>query len=513
MEENKTTSPKRTHDQAHLLLLLRVMARGVWMAVLTAIIFGCLGYIVADLRYQPQYMTRTTFVVHQRGNYSTVYGNLNAATGLAQSFSQVLKSDVMRKRVAEDIGVSSIHGEIEASVIPETNLLELRVTSDTPRMAYRITRAIFDRYNELTGAALSNISLEVLQQPYVPLGPSNASNSGRIARIAALVGAVLMLAYLGITSYLRDTIKSDKDVEELLDTKLVSVLHHERKNKTLISAIRQPKRSLLISDPTTGFLYVESVKKLRSRVEYYTRRSGSKVIMVSSVLENEGKTTVATNLAIAMGRKYKKVLLIDGDMRKPALRKILEYQNEDVKTLSDVLEKKAKYQDALIFDARRNIYTILSDHAGERASALLKSDAMVALLSLAREDMDVIIIDTPPMSASVDGECIAQIADAALLVVRQDRALVRMINDTIDVLKNANAEMIGCVLNNFYVADFSENVNYGFGGRYGYGGKYGKYGRKYGYGYAAKQGYTSRYGYGAGYGRGSGISGGEEERK
>ncbi len=90
---------------------------------------------------------------------------------------------------------------------------------------------------------------------------------------------------------------------------------------------------------------------------------------------------------------------------------------------------------------------------------------------------------------------------------------MRMINDTIDVLKNANAEMIGCVLNNFYVADFSENVNYGFGGRYGYGGKYGKYGRRYGYGYAAKQGYTSRYGYGAGYGRGSGISGGEEERK
>ena len=71
MEENKTTSPKRSHNQAHLLLLLRVMASGVWMAVLTAIIFGCLGYIVADLRYQPQYMTRTTFVVHQRGNYST----------------------------------------------------------------------------------------------------------------------------------------------------------------------------------------------------------------------------------------------------------------------------------------------------------------------------------------------------------------------------------------------------------------------------------------------------------
>ena len=508
MEEKKIESPKRAGDQAHVLLLLRVLSRGLWMAVLAGIIFGCIGYVLADLRYKPVYQTRTTFVVHQRGSYSTVYGNLNAATGHAQSFSQVLKSDVMRKRVAEDIGVSSIDGEIEASVISETNLLELRVTASSPRMAYRITRSILSRYDELTGAALNNISLEILQQPYVPIYPSNFPNSTRISRIAALAGALLMLAYIGITAYLRDTIKSDKDVEEALDTKLVAVLHHERKNKTLISAIRAPKRSLLISDPTTGFLYVESVKKLRSRVEYQLRHTGAKVIMVSSVLENEGKTTVATNLAIAMGRKYKKVLLIDGDMRKPALQKILEYANDDITTLDEVLDGTATLEDALIQDTRRSIYTILSRHMGERSSALLQSEAMQKLLDTARKEMDVIIIDTPPMSASVDGECIAELADAALLVVRQDRATVRVINDTIDVLKNANAELIGCVLNNFYVADFTENVSYGFGGAYGYGGKYGM---RYGYGYAAKQGYTSRYGYGSGYGRSGGYGRSSQE--
>ena len=504
MNETQIT-PKRSGDQGHLLLLLRVLMRGAWMAVLVGIIFGCVGYIVADLRYKPQYMTRATFVVHQRGSYSTVYGNLNAATGMAQSFSVVLNSDVMRKRVEQDLGVSKINGVIEAESVPETNLLELRITSDTPRMAYSITHSIFKCYNELTGAALSNISLEILQPPYVPTAPSNHSNSGRVARLAALIGAALTLVYLGITSYLRDTIKSEQDVEEMLDTRLVSVLHHERKNKTILAAIRQPKRSLLISDPTTGFLYVESVKKLRSRVEYYLRRSDAKVIMVSSVLENEGKTTVATNLAIAMGRKYKKVLLIDGDMRKPALQKILEYQNEEIRTLPDVLEGKATLEEALIHDPRRNIYTLLARHMGERSSDLLKSEEMNRLLNEARREMDVIIIDTPPMSASVDGECIAQLTDAALLVVRQDCALVRMINDTIDVLQNANAELIGCVLNNFFVADFSENMNYGFGRRYGYGGKYGRrYG--YGYGYAAKQGYTSRYGYGSGYGAGYGRS-------
>lgn len=514
MEEEKIVSPVRAENQPHLLLLLRVMVRGLWMAVMAGIIFGCAAYIIADLRFQPKYQTRTTFVVHQRGSYSTVYGNLNAATGMAESFSQILQSDVMRKRVAQELGVSRIDGEIKASVVPETNLLELYITSDTPRMAYRITRSILSHYNALTGAALSNISLEILQPPLVPTHPSSVSNSRHIAYIAALIGMGLMLAYIGVMAYLRDTVKAEKDVEDALDIKLAAVLHHERKNKTLVSAIRNPKRSLLISDPTTGFLYVESIKKLRSRVEYYMRRSGAKVILVTSVLENEGKTTVATNLAIAMGRKYKKVLLIDGDMRKPALHKILEYKNENVTHFSDVLEGSATLDDALIYDSRRNIYAILSKHSGESASTLLQSEAMRKLVEDARREMDVVIIDTPPMAASADGECIAQLVDAALLVVRQDRAPVRAINDTIDVLKSTNAEIIGCVLNNFYVADFSENVSYGLGGQYGYGGKYGyggRYGAKYGYGYAAKQGYTSKNGYGTGYGHSR--SSGEEEHK
>ena len=130
MEEKKNAAPGGAGGQLHLLLLLRILARSLWMAVLAGIIFGCLGYIVADLRYKPQYQTRATFVVHQRGSYSTVYGNLSAASGMANSFSQILQSDVMRKRVAQDIGVSQINGTIEATTIPDTNLLELRITAD-----------------------------------------------------------------------------------------------------------------------------------------------------------------------------------------------------------------------------------------------------------------------------------------------------------------------------------------------------------------------------------------------
>ena len=128
---------------------------------------------------------------------------------------------------------------------------------------------------------------------------------------------------------------------------------------------------------------------------------------------------------------------------------------------------------------------------------------MSQLISAARSQMDVVIIDTAPMMVSPDSESIAEVADAVVLVVRQDTVPVRIINDTIDVLNASRAELIGCVLNNYRITEFSEQVGYGYGGRYGYGVKYG-YGRT---------GYGSRIGYGSGLGYGSRLGYGPRDGK
>ena len=92
-----------------------------------------------------------------------------------------------------------------------------------------------------------------------------------------------------------------------------------------------------------------------------------------------------------------------------------------------------------------------------------------------RERMDIIIIDTPPMSAGGDAECIANLVDAAILVVRQDQAPVRALNDCIDVLRRSDAEVLGCVFNNAYAASIGDRQSYGYG-----------YGYDYGYGYGTR---------------------------
>lgn len=482
MEEKKVAAqPERTvMERAHPLLMLREVGRWFWAVVMVAVIAASCGWIAASQFYVPQYQTRTTFVVSTRSNSASVYSNLNAATGMAQSFSQVLGSDVMKKRVAQELGVERVDGEITAAAIEETNLLEMRVTAESPREAYLVTRAVIDNYGELASAVLSNISLEILQQPVVPVAPVNTSGALHAAKISGLAGAALVIVLLCVRAYLRDTVKSEDEVETKLDTRMLAAIRHERKYKTVKSALAHKKTSILITNPTTGFQFVETFKKLRTRVEYQLRRSRSKTIMVTSVLEDEGKSTVAVNLALAMARKYKNVLLIDADMKKPAVHKILGYQDEQYATLPELLEGKVVLRDTLLADPDRHITALLGRRGVENSTELVNSGAMRQLLSAARQQMDVVIIDTPPMAVSPDAECIADLVDAAVLVVRQDQAPVRVINDMVDVLGRSKAELLGCVLNNFYAADFSDHYSYGYGGRYGYGGKYGygKYGGK-----------------------------------
>ena len=168
------------------------------------------------------------------------------------------------------------------------------------------------------------MALDVLRRPAVPTAPANSSGAMHMAKLCALAGLLLAAVYLAVRVYLRDTVKCEADVEQKLDTRLLATVRHEKKQKTL----RNRKTSILITNPTTGFAFVETFKRLRTRVDYLLRRAQGKTVMVTSLLEDEGKSTVAVNLALAMARRHKNVLLIDLDLKKPALYKLLDCQQE-----------------------------------------------------------------------------------------------------------------------------------------------------------------------------------------
>ncbi|MDO4815007.1 MAG: polysaccharide biosynthesis tyrosine autokinase [Bacillota bacterium] len=473
----------------HPMLMLWELVRKLWVVILVAVIAASCTYVACSAVYSPEYCTKTTFVVSVRDGAGSVYSNLNAAQSLADAFSQILNSDSMRKFVSEELGTENFNGSISAEVIEETNLLEMVVVAGSPREAFLITKAVLANYEELADTILDNIALDILQSPTVPVAPTNSSGAVRYAKLAALGSAAAVIAWLCIRVYLRDTVKSVEEVEEKLDAKLLATIYHERKRKSVKDYFDRKKRSILISDPTTSFSFVETYKKLRTRVDYHMRKENCKTIMITSVHENEGKSTVAVNLALAMNHKKKSVLLIDADMKKPAIHKILGYKNKKYHSIVELVTGKATLAQTLITDKERHIGLILGENGTDKSTEYISSPNMKSLVEQAGKNVDVVIIDTPPMAVSTDAECLCDLVDAAILVVRQDQTPARIINDAVDAINAMDTNLMGCVFNNVRAADFSDNYSYGSGGKYGYGGRhYGKYGySKYGYG---------KYGYG-----------------
>lgn len=490
MKEEQTSAAEEQISLAMIITIIHDVLRRWYLILAVMLIAAMAAYVYTDYTYTPQYSTTTTFVATAGGTSTTTYQNLSAANNLASVFSEVLDSSILRKKVMEEVGISSFDGTITASVVSETNLLTMTVKGSDPRTVFLMTKAIIEHHDIVSYQVLGGTILEVLQQPSVPSAPINPLDlSGTVKKAAVLAGA-LMCALLVFLAYRADKIRSRFDADSKLSMRVLGELYHERKYKTLKESIKRKKTSILITNPVTSFTYTESVNKLASRVEKRFH-SDEKVLMVTSLLENEGKSTVAVNLALAMARKGNRVLLIDGDLRKPACSKILNLPQKNAGT-AEVLLGEAALADCIKRRENNGLYMLCGRKNMRTATNLVSSPAMEGLLSQAKAEYDFVIVDTPPMSQAPDAECIGAFADAALLVVRQDAAYADELNEAAATLERTGIHLIGCVLNNVYgSASYTPAFSYGAYGKYGRYGKYGKYG-KYGYG---KYG---RYGYGYG---------------
>lgn len=484
MHENETRTGDSQHLSFDLITVVRDVIKRWYLVLAVALLFAMGAYLVSDMSYEPSYTTTTTFVATVKGSSTTVYQNLSAASNLASVFSEVLNSSILRSAILQELGMSSFDGSISAAANPETNLLTLKVSASDPRTAFLVTKAVIENHHIVSYQVLGDTVLEVLQDPVVPTSPSNPLDAFGTAKKVAVLAAAAMCAFLAVLSYLRDAVRSRREAEQKLDCSCLGLVHHERKYKTLAAFLRHRKTSILISKPNTSFHFVESIRKLRRQVEQ-NMSGGKKVMLVTSVLEDEGKSTVAVNLALSLAQKHSRVLLVDCDLRKPACYKILGRQHRGPGTIAAV-RGEVEPEEAILRDSATGLHLLLERSPMRSSTNLSDSEEMSALLDWCREHYDYVIIDLPPMSASPDVECVMELADGALLVVRQNAATADMLNSAIAALKSSNAELFGCVLNNVHSSFMSNQGGYGYGYGYGYYGKYSKYGKYGGYDSAGK---------------------------
>ena len=170
--------------------------------------------------------------------------------------------------------------------------------------------------------------------------------------------------------------------------------------------------------------------------------------MVTSVGENEGKSTIAANLALALAEKGRRAVLLDCDFRKPSLHKIFELSIPKENTLTAYLLQQDKDPSScLTEDKKHGILLGISHNSSKNITKLLNNGKLPALLAQLRTQADYILLDTPPMLAAADAETLAAMADTAVLVVRSDFMPTASINEGLDRLRKSAPDVSGYVLN------------------------------------------------------------------
>ena len=252
----------------------------------------------------------------------------------------------------------------------------------------------------------------------------------------------------------------------------------KRSNKN----VDQERRYIL--NRNSDFYTKEAYKSLRTNIIFATPTEGCRKICVTSGLVSEGKSITTLNLAISFAEAGQQVLLIDGDLRRPNLAKLLAMKASP--GLSNVLAGLCEIEDAVNKDVFHHLDVIFSGDIPPNPSELLGHERMQRLLDQLSGQYDYIFFDTPPVNVVTDASVLSRYLDGILFVVRQGRSERDSVLHAISQLEFAEARILGFILNG---ADLGASNRYGYS-KYRKYKRYGRYGYQYGYGYG--YGYQAR---------------------
>lgn len=448
-------------DELHVPLILLDILKNAWLAILAAISVCIAIFSYKNLVYQPAYTAEATFVVSPRsnGSYVSFYSSMSTANEMAEVFREVFSSDVLKRLVREDLENPTLSFSVSCSVAQGTNILCVYAQADTPAQAHAVMQSVLENYREVSGYLFGGVVLDVLKNPQIPLTPSNPLPIQKWMLIGAFFAGAAVLCLIGMISVLRPTIKTAACAKRRMEETPLAILPREKRRISPFS--RRTKKAPLITDPGISFQYTEALLQTTHKLRHKMQRNGHKVLLVSSAAENEGKSTVSANLALALATHGYKVALVDLDLRRPALFKI--FRNYPQTELETCLREGIPAS----WHSATRLHLITTAHSHSHADKLLHEQALRNTLDALRQEMDYVILDSPPYTAVADSGMLLQLADCSLLVVRQDWVSASLCRDIAADMNEGHADYLGYLMNQYRSSNVANHTK-NYYDKYGY---------------------------------------------
>ncbi|GAB3758455.1 polysaccharide biosynthesis tyrosine autokinase [Yimella radicis] len=425
---------------------LRVLRKRWRTIVTTALIVVGLAALMTALTPKT-YQSKVQFFV----STSDASGNAQLAQGSTfsqarvKSYTQLLKSPKVLDAAAEKAGTaengSGLAGKVTSTVPPDTVLIDVAVTDRKPEDAFKTAKAIGEVFpgtvadlERVSADKPSPVKVTLVQSPTVNDAAVNPKPMRNLA-LGIILGLLLGLAIAVLRERFDNRIRSKDDVEELTDISVIGGIPFDAD---------APKHPLIVqADPHSS--RSEAFRSLRTNLQFVNVAKHPRVIVMTSSLAGEGKTTTTANLALTMAEAGAKVVLIEGDLRRPRLLRYLGM--EGAVGITDVLIDRAELKDVVQRFGEHELGVVGAGQIPPNPSELLGSDAMRKVLDDLKDVFDYIIIDAPPLLPVTDAAILGAITDGTLVVAASGDVTTDQLQAALDSLDRVNATKLGIVLN------------------------------------------------------------------
>lgn len=392
------------------------------------------------------YTSRITFYVSaQVGDAPTsAYQGSLLSQERVKSYVELFSGPRVSSEVVNRLGLRATPEELasrlQASSAIDSVLIDGQATDRSPEQAALIANTAGDAFTSVVAdlerpvsGGTPSVVLRTVQPATVPTDSSSVS-SINIIILGLLAGALVGFGAAVIRERADTTIKSVDDVKKaVLVPNLGTVPHEDPKVSTQAGLVRvSPARA-------------EAYRYLRTNLQFLEATHQAQVLMVTSPMPGEGKTSTVLGLAAALAAQGVKTIIVDADLRQPRIAENLNLQSSV--GLSNILAGRIDVHHAVQRSASSNVDVITSGTAPPNPAELLGSPGMPEILRQLRTSYEMILIDSPPVLPVTDAVLLAPSVDGLVLVCRADTTSRAQATRSAEALKMVNAPLIGTVLN------------------------------------------------------------------
>lgn len=432
-----------------------------WLGVVALTLIGVLCSVGWLFLQKPTYAANSIGYVTVPGgdNMGSALAGDNLAKSKATSYASFASSRPVAESVIKTLGLDVkpdvLLKQISVTAAKDTAQIKIEASAGTAQEAQSLAnawvvslaeevRTLESAPNPLdpTGPVLESV-IKVVPLGDAPLPQSPASPNKKMALvIGALGGLIIGIAYALVRNHLDRRIRSVDMVEKAIGTSVVGTIPVDDR----LGDDRHIVESGLIDHNTTeGYAMSEALRELRTNLHYMNVDNPPRVMVITSSVPGEGKSTIAANLAVTIAATGQRVVLIDGDLRRPVVADYFGLPGGG--GLTDILSGQAGLNDVLqVYSPVPTLAILGAGRIPPNPSELLGSQAMKRLLDKMAETA-VVLIDAPPLLPVTDAAILARSTDGALVVAGAGKTTIDELEKAVATLAKVQAPLLGAVLN------------------------------------------------------------------